>query len=104
MAVEAIQKVTEIEQEARQRQEAAAAEAKQRVMMAQRAGQRLLEDTHLTVEGEVKQMMADAEAQAASWTQQVLAQAREECEEMKAQARTRLDQAAARIVERVVNR
>ena len=104
MAEEAIKKVTELEQDAKRRKEAAVAEAKQQVLVAQRAGQRLLEDTHQAAETEVKQMMADAEEQAAQWTEQVLAAAGQECEQMKARARTRLDQAAARIVERVVNR
>ena len=49
-------------------------------------------------------MVAQAEAQAAQAARELLAQAEQACEEMKRQARTRLDQAAQLIVERVVNR
>ena len=45
-----------------------------------------------------------AEEQAAVVAQQVLQEAQSECEVQKQQARTRLDEAAQRIVERVVNR
>ena len=49
-------------------------------------------------------MMADAETEAARLAEQVMDQARQECETMKEDARKRLDQAAQFIVERVVNR
>ena len=44
MAVEAIQKVTQAEAESKQRRDTAAAESKQKVLVAQRAAQRLLEE------------------------------------------------------------
>lgn len=43
MAVEAIQKVTQVEQEEKRRKDAAAAENKQKLQNAQRDAQRLLE-------------------------------------------------------------
>ena len=89
MAVEEIKKVAQLEQEMKQRKEAAVAEGKQRVLEAQRLARR--------------QMMAKAEAEAAQWTLDALKDATQECEEFKTKARGRLDQAAAFIVEKVVN-
>lgn len=48
-------------------------------------------------------MMAEAEAQARAWAQDVLEQARQGCEARKAQMRSRLDEAAAFLVEKVVS-
>ena len=104
MAVEAIQKVTQIEQEAKRRKEAASAEGKQKILVTQRAAQRLLEEARANAETEVRQMMAQAEEQAAQSASQVLEQARQESEAMKQTARKRLDLAAELIVEKVVKR
>ena len=48
-------------------------------------------------------MMTEAEEEAAKWTQEVLAKAEEECQALKADAGSRLDRAAALIVEKVVS-
>ena len=102
--MEAIQKVTQIEQETAQRREAAVAESKQKLVVAQRAAQRVLEDARVETDAEVRQMMAEAEAEAARVAQEVLEQARLESEVMKVAARQRLEQAAELIVEKVVRR
>ena len=47
-------------------------------------------------------MMAEAEQEAAKWTASVLEQARLDCEEKKQEARGRLEQAVAFLVEKVV--
>ena len=47
--------------------------------------------------------MAQAETQAAEWTQQVLSQARQDCEALKSESRGRLSEAAAFLAEKVVN-
>ena len=91
MAVEAIQQVTELERTVKQEKEAAAAESKQRILEAQRSA-----------EAETRQMMAEAEQEAAKWTASVLEQARLDCEEKKQEARGRLQQAVAFLVEKVV--
>jgi len=104
MAMEAIQKVTQIELETAQRREAAAAESKQKLLVAQRAAQRVLEDARVETDAEVRQMMAEAEAEAARMAQVVMEQARQESEEMKRAARQKLEQAAELIVEKVVRR
>ena len=103
MAVEEIKKVAQLEQEMKQRREAAVAEGKQRVLEAQRLARRQLEESRQEAELQVRQMMAKAEAEAAQWTLDALKDATQECEEFKTKARGRLDQAAAFIVEKVVN-
>lgn len=102
--MEAIQKVTQIEQETAQRREAAVAESKQKLLVAQRSAQRVLEDARVETDAEVRQMMAEAETEAARMAQEVLEQARLESEVMKLAARQRLEQAAELIIEKVVRR
>ena len=95
MAVEEIKKVAQLEQEMKQRKEAAAAEGKQRVLEAQRLARRELEESRQQAEVQARQMMAKAEAEAAQWTLEALKGATQECEAFKEKARGRLDQAAA---------
>ena len=93
MAVEAIQQVTELERTVKQEKEAAAAESKQRILEAQRSARRQVEESRQN---------AEAEQEAAKWTASVLEQARLDCEEKKQEARGRLEQAVAFLVEKVV--
>ena len=101
MAVEAIQQVTELERTVKQEEEAAAAESKQRILEAQRSARRQVEESRQNAEAETRQMMAEAEQEAAKWTASVLEQARLDCGE-KQEARGRLEQAVAFLVEKVV--
>lgn len=103
MANEVIRQVAEIEENSQKMLENAAADGKQRVLEAQRAARQLLETSRQEAEGEVRRMMADAERQAAAWTEEALASAQTECEEKKARAQDKLDQAAAFLMEKVVN-
>ena len=96
MVTDEIQKVTELEQEVKQKKENAAAQNKQRVSQAQRAAR-------LAVEQARQQAETEAGAQARAWAQDVLEQARQGCEARKAQMRSRLDEAAAFLVEKVVS-
>ena len=48
-------------------------------------------------------LVSQAEAEAAQWTKDVLEQARQDCEVQKTEARSRLDQAAAFLAEKVVS-
>ena len=84
MAVEAIQAVTELEERVKKQKEAAAVQNKQRLLEAQRAARLLVEQSRQQAEG-------------------VLDQAKQECEALKTQARGRLSEAAAFLVEKVVN-
>lgn len=104
MGLEAIQKVTDTEREAKRRKEAVLAENKQKILVAQRAAQRLLEETRIQTEREARQMMVQAENEAAEGAKVVMEQARQESEAMKQAARQRLSEAAELIVEKVVNR
>lgn len=103
MANEVIRQVAEMEENTKKMLENTAAEGKQQILEAQRAARQLLETSRQEAEGEARQMMADAERQAAVWTEEALASARTECEEMKARAQDKLDQAAAFLMEKVVN-
>ena len=103
MAMEAIQAVTALEEEIRKQKEGTAAQNTQRLLEAQRAARLLVEQSRQQAEGEAKEQMAQAEAQAGEWTREVLRQAERDCEAQKAQARGRLDQAAAFLAEKVVS-
>lgn len=104
MVVNAIETVTGAEAEANRMRESAAAQSKQKLLAAQRAAAQQLEQSKQQAQAQVKQMMLDAEQRAAQTTARVLEQAGQECEVLKQQARTHLDDAVQLIVERVVNR
>ena len=102
MSLEAIQKVTEAEQAARERR-AEAAEDKRIVADAERAGRQLVQDQRARAEQEAKAMLADAEVQAEKQAEKTLADNDAKCEALKQAARKRLDKAAGLIVGRVGN-
>ena len=101
MAVEAIQQVTQLEEQVKKQKEAAAVQNKQRLLDAQRAVRLQVEQSRQQAQAQAREMMAQAEAQAAQWTQGVLEQARQDCEEQKKEARSHLDQAAAFLAEKI---
>ena len=102
MSLEAIQKVTEAEQAARERR-AEAAEAKHIVADAERAGRQLVQDRRAQAEQEAKAMLAEAEVQAEKKAERTRADNDAACEALKQGARKHLDKAAALIVGRVGN-
>ena len=69
---------------------------------AQRSARRQVEESRQNAEAETRQMMTEAEQEAAKWTASVLEQARLDCEEKKQEARGQLDQAVAFLAETVV--
>ena len=103
MSLEAIQKVTEAEQVARERRAEAAEEAKRIVADAERAGRQLVQDQRARAEEAAKAMLADAEVEAEKKAEQTLADNAAQCEALKQAARKRLDKAAGLIVGRVGN-
>ena len=103
MSLEAIQKVTQAEQTAREQKAHAADEAKRIVAEAERAGKQLIADARAQAEEQVKAMLAEAEARAGKQTEQALADNAAQCEALKQSARGRLDRAADLIVGRVGN-
>ena len=104
MALEAIQEVTQAETRSKEQRELAAFESKQKLLASQRSAQHQLEEARQAAAAEVRVLMEQAETEAAKVTEEVMAQARVDCEAMKQGARGRLDQAAQLIVEKVVRR
>ena len=103
MAFTGIEEITRAEQRWREEYESAVTQAKHALVVEQRVGERLLEDVRKNEEVEARRLIAEAEAAAAAHSEQLLRAEREECERMEAEARSRLDAAAALIVEKVVN-
>ena len=103
MSLEAIQKVTQAEQAARDKKAQAADEAKRIVAEAERAGRQLVADARAQAEETVKALLAEAEARAGERSAKTLADNAAQCEALKKAARGRLDQAAGLIVGRVGN-
>lgn len=103
MAMQELERAAELEQRLAAEYAAAQADAKKRIVIEQRAGARLIEDSRRSGEVESRRMMDEAERRAAEKTDETLAQAREACEEMKRKARERLDDTAQWIMEKVVN-
>lgn len=101
MSLEAIQKVTETEQNSRNRKAEAVAEAKRIVAEAERMGRQTVEEARTAAEEKAKAMMAAAEARADERAKVTRAENGKACELLKEQARPRLDRAADLIVEKV---
>ncbi len=101
MSLDAIQKVTEIEQSSRSRKADAAAEAKRIVAEAERMGRQLAAQTRAGAEEKVKTMMSEAEARADQRAGQLRAEHTAACAALKERARPNLDRAADLIVEKV---
>ena len=102
MALEAIQTVTQAEAKAKADREAAVAQTKQRLAEAQREAKQIVEQARQQAREEARQMMAQAEERAAKTAEGILVQARQDCEVLKGAAQSRLEGAAASIVEKVV--
>lgn len=101
MSLEAIQKVTETELNSRTRKADAAAEAKRIVAEAERMGRQTVTQARAAAEDEVKAMMAAAEARAGERAKAAQAENERACEQLKEEARPKLDRAADLIVEKV---
>lgn len=101
MSFDAIQKVTEAEQNGRKRQAEAAAEAKRIVAEADRMGRQTVAQARAAAEEKVKTMMAEAETRAGERSRAAEAENAKACEILKENARPKLDRAADLIVEKV---
>lgn len=101
MSLDAIQKVTEAEQNSRNRKAEAAAEAKRITAEADRAGRQTVAEARAAAEAKAKAMMTEAEARAGQRAEQTLAENARACAALKERARPNLDRAADLIVERV---
>lgn len=103
MSLEAIKKVNEAEQSVQARKAEAAAAAKKLVADAEKAGREQLESQRAKAEADAREAMSRAEAKAEARSKEILAEGRRECDALRADARTRLPEAAKLIVRRVVN-
>lgn len=102
MSLEAVQKVTEAEQKAREQKVEAEARAKRIVAEAEKAGKERLAEARAGAEAQVRELMTRAEAQAALHTETVMAETRRSCDSLRSGARDKLADAAALIVRKVV--
>lgn len=101
MALEAVEAVGKAEDGAREVIAQAQAEAKTILAQAEKAGREALEAARVKAQAEVSEKLAQAEAAGKSKGDKALAKAREEAQALRQAALTRMDAAAARIVERV---
>ena len=102
MSIESIQKVNQTEALAREKKQAAAAQAKLIIRDAQQSGQRLLEQARKEAEAQVREALAQAEQRAKDHTAQVLAANARDCDALSAAAESHLGEAAALILKRIV--
>lgn len=104
MSFQDIQKVTETEENLRQKKAEAQVEAKQIIAAAQRSGIAMKEEARANAEMQVRSLLAEAEVLAQQQSKETLAANDAACQTMRARAEERLEQAADLIVRRVVNR
>lgn len=104
MVTDEIKRITELEQQLRTEAEEAAAADKQRLTVAQKQGQELLAQAKLQAQQRSRQLLHQAEQEAGARQEELRQQTRADCEALREQARSRMEQAAAEIVRRVVER
>ena len=102
MSLEAIKQVTDSEQLADQKKAAAVAEAARTIAQAQKQGDGLLEEAQQKAQAVAAQKLKDAEGRAEVEARQVEAKTQEECSALKAEAKGKLEDAAALIIRKVV--
>lgn len=103
MSLEAIRQVTQAEAAAKQRKADAADSAKKIIADAHLAGEEALRSTVATANAHVKQIMLQAEEHAARRAEELASQSKADCAALCSAAESKLDEAAALIVRRVVN-
>lgn len=103
MSWEFIQQVTQTEADAKQRKVDAAVTAKKIISDAHLAGEEALRSTVATANAHVKQIMLQAEERAARRAEELASQSKADCAALCSAAESKLDEAAALIVRRVVN-
>ena len=103
MSLEAIKQVAQTEAETKQRKAEAAVTAKKLVADAEQAGKETLRNARSTAEAKAKELLAKAEERAAGRTAEIAAQSKRECAALCSAAESKLEEAAALIVRRVVS-
>lgn len=102
MSLEAVQKVTETEQRARERKAEATEQAKKMVAEAAREGKERLNAARAEAEVQVKAMFTRAEESARKHAETVMNETRQSCDSLRHAAEGKLEDAAALIIRRVV--
>lgn len=103
MSLEAIKQVAQTEAESKQRKTDAAAAAKKMVADAEVAGKETLRSACSEADAKVKELLAQAEERAAVRSAEIAAQSQQECAALRSAAESKLEDAAALIVRRVVS-
>ena len=103
MSLEVIEKVTQVEDQARERKAAADAEAKQIVADAEREGLALLQRVRAEAADSGGALLKQAEARAAERSAGIAAEAEAEADALRKKAGAHMEEAAEFIVGRVVN-
>lgn len=102
MSLDAMKKVLDAEQSARQSYMEASAASKQLIADAEIAGKQRLADAQAEADSVVKGMLLDAEATAAKNADEIMHHAENQCAVLRAHAESKLCEAVNRIVERIV--
>lgn len=103
MSLEAIKQVAQTEAETKQRKAEAVAAAKKLVADAEQAGKNAVRVACAEAEANAKELWIQAEERAAARSAEIAAQSKQECVALCSAAETKLDEAAALIVRRVVS-
>ena len=103
MALEAIAAVEEAEASAVRRKAEAAPQARRLAVLAQGEGEQMLEETKKKISAQLQQMESDAEARIRTERERVRGETESELSILRARAESRLDQAAEKIMERIVS-
>ena len=103
MALEAIAAVEEAEAAAIRRKTEAAQQARRLAVLAQGEGEQALEETKKKISAQLQQMESDAEARIRTERERVRGETESELSILRARAEGRLDQAAEKIMERIVS-
>lgn len=102
MSMEAIRKVTEVEEKSRADKAEAEARVKKALSDAEREGEAQLQKARAAAAEQGKAMLKEAEERAAVKAAEIAAEAEKESDKLRAAAKRRLDEAADYIVGRVV--
>ncbi len=103
MSFQDIQRVTQTEEDTREKKVQAQAQARQIVAEAQKAGAAEVEAARRQAKAQVDQWLEEVETLGKEEAAQMLSANEQACQAMCRQARTRLDEAAELIVRRVVD-
>lgn len=103
MSQDAIKQVTQVEREAAEKLASAQTQVKKIISDAKEEGARLAEQSRISAEAQAKNLMMEAELEAAKNSAAIIEETGRECDQLRALAEGRMDDAVAMIVGRVVS-